>query len=263
MKPEISLTFLGTSTSTGVPVIGCPCPICTSGDPLLTRTRSSIHLQTEEISILVDSGPDLREQALREGLSRVDAVLYTHAHLDHITGFDELRAFCWHRDELLPLYGSAACLDEIKRMFSWAFLPTNTYRGYIKPAPVETSGPFNLGKLTITPIPVIHGSVETQGYRFDLPGSPSIAYLPDVKIIPDDSMELLANIPVLILDCLHRREHPTHMNLDEALTAAQNLAAERVYLTHISHELDIASVELPSHISFAHDGLKLDFPVTT
>ena len=208
---------------------------------------------------MVDSGPDLREQALRENLSRVDAVLYTHAHLDHITGFDELRAFCWRRDTPLPLYGSRPCLQEIKRIFNWAFLPTNTYRGYVKPDPIETHGPFQLGDLTITPVPVLHGSVETQGYRFDYPEAPSIAYLPDVKTIPEESWPLIENIKILIIDALHRREHPTHMNLSEAIETAQQLNAERVYLTHLSHELDVSEAlsELPDHVEFAYDGLRI------
>ncbi len=213
--------------------------------------------------MLVDSGPDLREQALRENLTKVDAVLYTHAHLDHITGFDELRAFCWRRDSPLPLYGSEECLEEIKRMFSWAFLPTNTYKGYVKPDPQVTNGPFQLGKLTVTPIPVIHGSVPTQGYRFDYPGTPGIAYLPDVKTIPEASWKMIADIPILIIDTLHRREHPTHMNFTEALATSSKLGAKKTYLTHLSHELDPreAASELPTNTSFAHDGLKLTFPV--
>lgn len=264
MKPETSLTFLGTSTSTGVPVIGCSCDVCNSDDPRLIRTRSSIHLQTPEFSVLVDSGPDLREQALREKLTQVDAVVYTHAHLDHITGFDELRAFCWHREDPLPLYGSPECLEEIKRIFGWAFLPSNTYRGYIKPDPIETNGPFTLGKLTITPVPVLHGHMHTQGYRFDYPGTPSIAYLPDVKSIPDESWPLVEHIPVLIIDSLHRREHATHMNLNEAIATGKELRAGKVYLTHLSHELDVreAMDELPDQFQFAHDGLKLQFPIT-
>lgn len=229
----------------------------------MTRTRSSIHLRTPEFSVLVDSGPDLREQALRERLTEVDAVIYTHAHLDHITGFDELRAFCWRRDEPLPLYGSAECLDELKRMFSWAFLPTNTYNGYVKPDPIETQGPFALGKLTITPVPVVHGAVPTQGYRFDYPGMPSIAYLPDVKTVPEESQQLIDHIPVLIIDSLHRREHATHMNFSEAMETGTKLGAGKVYLTHLSHELDVneAAAELPAQFEFAYDGLKLDFPV--
>ncbi len=245
-----------------MPVIGCTCKICSSDDPLLTRTRSSIHLQINDLSILVDSGPDLREQALREGLARVDAVFYTHAHLDHITGFDELRAFCWHRQDPLPLYGSPSCLAELQRIFEWAFLPTNTYKGYIKPDPIEITAPVQLEKLTITPVPVIHGAVETHGYRFDAPDIPSIAYLPDVKIIPEESMHLLENIQILILDCLHERHHPTHMSLAEALAAAKRIDAEQTYFTHISHELDVPNVQLPPRCRFAHDGLKLTFPLT-
>lgn len=265
LKPDLTLTFLGTSTSTGVPVIGCQCAVCTSDNPRLTRTRSSIHLQTPEYSILVDSGPDLREQALRENLTQVDAVFYTHAHLDHITGFDELRAFCWRRNNPLPLYGSKECLDELKRIFNWAFLPSNVYKGYIKPDPRETSGllqPIHLGKLTVTAIPVIHGNVATQGYRFDYPGVPSIAYLPDVKTIPDDSQVLLKDIPILIIDSLHHREHATHMNFSEALDTAKKLRAQEVFLTHLSHELNVLDTEkdLPSHAQFAYDGLKLSFP---
>ena len=265
MKPDLTLTFLGTSTSTGVPVIGCQCAVCTSENPRFTRTRSSIHIQTPEYSILVDSGPDLREQALREKLTQVDAVLYTHAHLDHITGFDELRAFCWHRDTPLPLYGSRECLDELKRIFNWAFQPSNVYKGYIKPDPRETSRPFKLGKLTVTPIPVIHGNIATQGYRFDYPGVPSIAYLSDVKTIPDDSQTLLKNIPIVIIDSLHHREHATHMNFSEALDTAKKLGAQEVYLTHLSHELNVTETEkdLPNNTQFAYDGLMLTFPATS
>ena len=265
MKPEICLTFLGTSTSTGVPVIGCRCATCTSSDPKLKRTRSSIHLQTPEHSILVDTGPDLREQALRENLTRVDSVLYTHAHLDHVTGFDELRAFCWHRDEPLPVYGSPACLGEIKRIYQWAFLPSNTYRGYVRPEAVETKSPFSMGELLITPVAVEHGNIDTQGYRFDYPGAPSIAYLPDVKAIPASSVPLLKGIDVLIIDALRERDHPTHMNIQEAISTANALKAGDIYLTHLSHELDVARTlgELPEHFHIAHDGLKLKFGTKT
>ncbi|MGJ8677771.1 MAG: MBL fold metallo-hydrolase [Akkermansiaceae bacterium] len=263
LKSEISITFLGTGTSTGVPVIGCSCKICRSEDPRLIRTRSSIHLQTPEFSILVDSGPDLREQALRENLTHVDAVLYTHAHVDHIAGFDELRAYCWKSDTPLPLYGSKSLLEHLKNMYRWAFLPTNQYKGYIKPDPIETNGAFQLGELTVTPIPVIHGSMHTQGYRFDYPDALSVAYIPDVKIIPAESMKLLQNIPCLIIDSLHQRQHPTHMNLSEALSVSKELNVQQVYLTHLSHELDVYEVakELPNYAQFAYDGLKVHFPI--
>jgi phosphoribosyl 1,2-cyclic phosphate phosphodiesterase len=178
-----------------------------------------------------------------------------------VTGFDELRAFCWHRDHPLPIYGSPACLNEIKRIFQWAFLPSNTYRGYVKPQAVETHGPFSIGKLVITPIMVEHGNIDTQGYRFDYPGIPSIAYLPDVKVIPESSIPLLEGIGVLIIDALRQRDHPTHMNIQEAISCAKALNAGKIYLTHLSHELDVPQTlsELPKGFDFAYDGLKLNF----
>ncbi len=254
----MKLTFLGTSTSVGIPVIGCDCKICTSTDTSLHRLRSSVHLLTETHSILVDSGPDLHQQALRHNLRKVDAVLYTHQHLDHIAGFDELRAFCWHRDSPLPMYSTASCLDELKRMYSWAFSAENTYPGYIHPDPRPINAPFQLGATTITPLPVVHGKVETIGYRFD-EDSTSIAYIPDVKTIPESTFSLLENLDYLIIDALREKPHSTHMCLAEACDAAQKIAAKQTWLTHIAHEIDIREAEktLPPSIHFAYDTLQL------
>ncbi|MBK1789969.1 MBL fold metallo-hydrolase [Persicirhabdus sediminis] len=259
MPSPLSLTFLGTGTSTGVPVIGCDCPVCTSDDPRNIHTRSSVYLDTPAGKILVDSGPDLREQALRENLRQVDAVLYTHAHLDHITGFDDLRAFCWRREDPLPMYGSNACIDELKRVFSWAFAKSNTHGGYIKPDPICFTGPFQLDQLRITPLLVNHASVETHGYRFDYPGAASIAYISDVKSIPAQTIIQLENIDILIIDALKEGEHPTHMGVQEAIDTAEKVNAKQVYLTHISHSIDYAELEakLPPHIHIAYDGLKI------
>lgn len=256
---EFQLTFLGTSTSVGVPVIGCHCPTCLSDDPINQRMRSSVHIQTPTHSILVDTGPDLRLQALRANLTSVDAVLYTHAHMDHVTGFDELRAFCWRRDDPLPLYGSKACIDEIKRMFRWAFEPNNTYRGYVRPDPRIVDRSFQLGELTITPIPVFHGSVETHGYRFDTASGQSTAYIPDVKEIPQSSLQLLQNLDTLIIDALREKPHPTHLTIQEACDISTQLGSPNTFLTHISHETNCREValSLPSHIQFAFDGLQL------
>ena len=258
---DFTLTFLGTSTSVGVPVIGCDCPSCSSDDPKDKRMRSSIHLQTPSHSILVDTGPDLHFQALRANLRTVDAVLYTHAHMDHITGFDELRAFCWRREDPLPLYGSEGCLTEIQRMFRWAFDPSNTYRGYVRPAVNIVSGPFTLGELEITPLPVKHGSVETSGYRFDLPSGKRIAYIPDVKVIYEESYELLQGIDTLIIDALRHEEHPTHMSISEAYDVSRRLGSPQTVLTHISHEVNRLETEatFPNHIQFAYDELQLSF----
>lgn len=259
-NPDIlipTLTFLGTSTSVGIPVIGCDCETCTSSDPKNTRMRASIHLQTPTHSILVDAGPDLRHQALRQNLRKVDAVLYTHHHLDHITGFDELRAFCWRRDTPLPMYGTQECIKELMRMFSWAFTPENTYKGYVKPDPRPISAPFKLGDLTVTPLPVDHGSVETIGYHFAFPDNPTLAYIPDVKTIPDETLAILENVDHLVIDALRNYEHPTHMSIDEAVAASQKVGAKKTWLTHISHETDyrMEQEKLPSNITFAYDTL--------
>jgi phosphoribosyl 1,2-cyclic phosphate phosphodiesterase len=253
------LTFLGTGTSVGVPVIGCICDICKSTDSRNKRTRASLFISTPEIKILIDSGPDLREQALRENLTEVDAVIYTHSHLDHVVGFDELRAFCWGKKEPLPLYGSESCLNALIHMFSWAFHADNTHKGYIKPDPRTISGDFTLGDLTVRPIPVIHGTVETHGYRFDTRDSFSFAYLPDVKTIPKESMELLGGLDLLIIDSLRNSPHSTHLSLPEALAVVDSLKPEQTLLTHISHELDHATLaaSLTNQISPAYDGLKI------
>ncbi|BCX48933.1 MBL fold metallo-hydrolase [Haloferula helveola] len=259
MAEPFHLTFLGTGTSVGVPVIGCDCPVCTSEDPRDRRTRSSVHLQAGDIEILVDSGPDLREQALREGLKRIDAVLYTHAHVDHVAGFDELRAFCWGRDTPLPMHGSGQTLEILRRMYVWAFSPENVYRGYVKPDPIEFDGTLRYGDLQITPLPVVHGSIETHGFLFDHPGHPPIAYIPDVKEIPAPTRVLLRNIDILIVDALRPSPHPTHMSVAEALAEIESIGASRAWLTHLGHENGHAALEaiLPPNIRVAYDGLRI------
>jgi phosphoribosyl 1,2-cyclic phosphate phosphodiesterase len=254
------LTFLGTGTSVGVPVIGCDCEVCASPDPRNSRTRSSVVLDGPHGTLLVDSGPDLRMQALRENLRRVDAVLYTHAHLDHVAGFDELRAFCWHREGPLPLYANPGCLAALREMFGWAFSGQNTYRGYVKPDPRLVSGPFGIGGLRVTPLPVRHGSVETNGYRFDAAGMRSLAYLPDVKVIPESTYDLLESVDLMVVDALRPSPHETHFTIAEACEAVERVGAAEAWLTHLGHENDHANLEqsLPTGIRVAWDGLKLD-----
>lgn len=252
--------FLGTGTSVGVPVIGCTCPVCTSPDPHNRRLRSSAVISTGEVTLLVDSGPDLRAQALREGLREIDAVIYTHAHLDHVAGFDELRAFCWRRDSPLPLHATRENMDTLIQMFGWAFAPENLYKGYVKPAPYIIDGPFSYGDLRITPLPVIHAALETIGLLFELPNSRSIAYLPDVKKIPADTMGIIRNVDVLVVDSLRPVPHPTHFSLSEALAAIAEAAPGEAWLTHLGHENDHADLDgaLPSGVRVAWDGLRID-----
>lgn len=240
-------------------MIGCSCEVCTSHDPCNNRTRSSLFVSTPETKILIDSGPDLREQALREGISTVDAVLYTHSHLDHVVGFDELRAFCWKKPEPLPLYATGSCLNVLKNMFGWAFHDSNTHSGYVKPDPRIITAEFIIGDLLIRPLPVLHGTVETVGFRFERENGYSFAYLPDVKSIPQSTMELLADLDLLIIDSLRDTPHSTHLSLGEALAISEKLTPRRTVLTHISHDLDHASLaaQLPEHVSPAYDGLRI------
>ena len=240
-------------------MIGCGCEVCCSSDPHNVRTRSSAWIQAGEVSLLVDSGPDLRFQALREQMRCLDAVLYTHAHMDHVVGFDELRAFCWHRDGPLPLHATAECMDTLKSMFGWAFADTNTYPGYVKPLPCRIDGAFCYGDVQITPLPVLHAAVETIGFLFQRPGGRSLAYLPDVKEIPPATVELLLGVDILILDSLRPNPHPTHFSLNEALDAIAKILPGEAWLTHLGHENDHTNLDasLPTGVRVAWDGLKL------
>lgn len=244
----------------GVPVIGCKCPVCTSPDPRNRRLRSSALVRAGEVTVLVDSGPDLREQALREGLCAIDAVVYTHAHVDHVVGFDELRAFCWRKDGPLPLHATAECMATLKTMFGWAFADTNLFKGYVKPEERIIDGPIFYGDLKITPLPVEHAALETIGFLFEYPGSRSIAYLPDVKRIPQDTMERLRKVDVLVVDSLRPLPHPTHFSLEEALDAIRETKAGEAWLTHLGHENEHAALDgqLPSGVRVAWDGLRID-----
>lgn len=259
MVADFSLTFLGTGTSVGVPVIGCDCAVCRSHDPRNERTRSSVVVRNGKTTLLVDSGPDLRQQALREGLREIDAVIYTHGHLDHVAGFDELRAFCWRKTEPLPLHATEGCMEMLRKMYGWAFFPERVTEGYVRPDPQVIAGPFSYGALKVTPLPVEHASVETTGYLFEVPGARRIAYLPDVKRIPDTTIDLLRGVDVLAVDALRTLPHPTHFSLAEALAAAAETGAKETWLTHLSHEYDARTfgADLPPGVKIAWDGLRI------
>lgn len=260
-SPHSSLTFLGTGTSVGVPVIGCDCEVCTSSDPRNTRLRSSVLLKHGSTTLLVDTGPDLRQQCLTHNITSVDAVLYTHEHLDHVVGFDEIRAFCWRRDDPLPLHATPDCMATLKKMFSWAFpdgIATH-YKGYVRVDERLVTGPFEIDEIKITPLPVLHGSVTVIGYRFDMPNARSFCYIPDVKIVPDDTLPLLKGADLLVIDALGERNHRTHMDTEEAILIARRAGIPTTYFTHMGHRvlLPDAATGLPSGFHYAHDGLTL------
>ncbi len=256
----MKVLFLGSGTSTGVPVIGCECPVCLSANPRNARLRSSILVRTETTTLLVDSCPDLRQQALRYGLTAIDAVIYTHEHLDHTAGFDDMRAFCWRREGGLPLYAGSACLAHLSRMFAWAFSPENTYQGYIRPEAHEHGGePFVVGDIRVIPVPVIHATVETFGYVFEHNGK-RFGYVPDVQELPESSHQLLLGVDALAMDGLRYRPHRTHITVDENIALMQELGVGRGYVTHCGHEVEYEGLRdyLARFMQPAYDGLMVE-----
>lgn len=255
----MKVVFLGSGTSTGVPVIGCECPVCVSDNPRNKRWRSSVLVQSDTTTLLVDSCPDLRAQALRHGLTAIDGVIYTHEHLDHTTGFDEMRAFCWRRTERLPLYAGTACLAQLRCMFAWAFAEENTYQGYIRPDARDHGGcPFIIGDIEVTPVPVIHATVETFGYVFRCAGR-SFGYIPDIQELPESSRPLLLGLDALAMDGLRFRPHRTHFNVAQNVELMQQLHPGRGLVTHCGHEVDYDELcrMLPPFMEPAYDGLEI------
>jgi phosphoribosyl 1,2-cyclic phosphate phosphodiesterase len=255
-KDRLLITFLGTGTSHGVPMIGCECSTCRSSDPRDRRLRPSVFIQADDgTCVLVDAGPDLRAQALTYGLTRVDAILFTHGHADHVLGLDDVRRFNTLMRRPMALYGDDTTLDEIRTTFGYVFNP-NTQKGGGLPQLELFSvvGPFCLGRQEVVPVPIRHGTRSILGYRFG-----SFAYLTDCSGIPDASWPLLDGLDVLVLDALRERAHPTHFSLDDALAAARRIGARRTYFTHMCHDLPHAATcaRLPAGVTLAYDGLQL------
>ena len=259
--PKLIVTVLGSGTSQGVPMIGCRCPVCLSTDPRDQRSRSSIYLAAPQANLLVDTTPDLRQQALREGLDHLDAVLFTHPHADHIMGFDDLRRFCEIQGGPLSIYGSAETLAQLQRIFFYAFDPRKLVPGYVHVLPHTITAPFELGGIEITPLPVPHGAVSTLGFLFSRAGRKLLAYLSDCAAVPEPIRETISGVEVLIIDGLRDRAHPTHLTVSGAIEVAQAIHAGRAYLTHLTHEKTHVDRQrdLPPGIHVAYDGMKIVF----
>jgi phosphoribosyl 1,2-cyclic phosphate phosphodiesterase len=252
----MKLTFLGTGTSTGVPSIGCECETCTSTDPRDKRLRVSILIEHGGQSVLVDTSSDFRQQALRKNLKRLDAVLITHCHADHIFGLDDIRPLNF-RYGALGLYANERAWRDIRRIFQYVFEPSHFGGGLpqIIPHTVEAGAPFCLAEdLQVTPLEVIHGRLPVMAYRFN-----DFAYATDLSEIPAASIEALRDLDVFVIDCLRFKAHPTHLSLERALAYVEELKPRRTYLTHIAHDIKHArdSALLPRGVEFGYDELEI------
>ncbi len=248
------VTFLGTGTSRGVPVVGCRCGVCRSDDPRNQRLRSSILIQGGGVSVVVDASTDFRQQMLREGVETVDAVVLTHHHADHILGLDDVFPYYVRSGRNLPLYGSRETLGEVRTTFRHLF-DCLQYPRLARLEPREISGPFRIGELEFEPVDLLHGDLPILGFRIG-----SFAYLTDVSRIPDQTWPRLEGLECVVLDALRYRKHPTHFTIAEAVQMAGRIGAQKTYLIHMCHDVDHQNLcaELPAGVEPAYDGLVLE-----
>jgi phosphoribosyl 1,2-cyclic phosphate phosphodiesterase len=266
-----TLTVLGSGTSMGVPTIGCDCAVCTSADPRDRRTRPSIMIQWHEAhtatgqqeaklrTVLIDTTPDFREQALREHIRRIDAVIYTHGHADHILGLDDVRPLSFPRvtgGSKIPLYASDNTATVLRNVFRYIFAADYKYGGLAQVELRPVNGPVELFGATFTPVMVMHGDVPIEGYRFG-----SAAYLTDFSSVPEESLKHLEGLDILFLDALRHHPHPTHSTVENSLKIVDRLRPKRTFFTHISHDLphEATNAALPENVRLSYDGMKLEF----
>lgn len=256
---RVEMEFLGSGTSSGIPTIGCDCWVCNSSNPRNKRLRSSVLFRVgaeDEVRLLVDATPDIRIQALRAGLASVHGVLITHTHADHCHGLDDLRGLYWGGGRVpIPLWSYPESLAQLRRSFAYIFDADYEYKGIVRLEPhVFEHQPFQAAGVNVQPIPVVHGNMRVAGFRIG-----ECAYITDTNEVPDTSIELLKGVRLLILDALRRAPHPTHMSLPKALETAGKIGVERVFFTHINHDLEHESInrELPEWARLGYDGLKV------
>lgn len=251
----MEFTFLGTGTSQGVPIIACQCEVCRSLNPKDKRLRTAGMIRSASTTVVIDTGPDFRQQMLREEVKQLDAVVFTHQHKDHVAGLDDVRAFNYLQQRDMPIYANEGTIDRLKMEFSYAF-GENQYPGVPKLLIEEIDeAPFTVGDIDLQPIPVWHKDMKVLGFRIG-----TFAYITDANQIPDSSLELLEGVETLVLNALRRRPHYSHFTLAEAIGMATRIGPKQAYFTHISHLLgshDEVMAELPDGIALAYDGLKI------
>jgi phosphoribosyl 1,2-cyclic phosphate phosphodiesterase len=252
---SLKITFLGTGTSQGIPVINCDCNVCVSDNPHNKRLRTSVIIQSDNTSILIDTSTDLRQQLLRNPISSLDAVIYTHAHADHVCGIDDLRPFNFSSDTRIPVYANQNTLDRLTNSFDYAFGNGRMVPGVPNLKAIAITGQFKVNELDVFPLELWHGNSIVFGYRIN-----NFAYCTDVNKIPEHTYEQMNNLDVLVLDALREKPHPTHLSVQEAIEIAQKIDAKKTFLIHMSHNIDheIHGKILPENINFAYDGLSIE-----
>jgi phosphoribosyl 1,2-cyclic phosphate phosphodiesterase len=255
----LSVTFLGTGTSMGVPVILCECRVCHSPDPRDHRWRSSVYLQTASASWVIDTGAEFRLQALRAGIQKLDAVIYTHAHADHVVGFDDLRRYSSANHDRMPIFASPTTLEHLDRMFHYAFSGEAKFPSYVQPEPRVIEGSFWLGENEIVPIPVEHGNIHTFGFLVRSANRSIFAYISDCKVVPEEGIKQLRGVDTLVLGTPLWRSHFSHLSLEEGIALSAKIRPRQTIFTHLSHDFLHAETEklLPPGCSLAYDGLEL------
>jgi phosphoribosyl 1,2-cyclic phosphate phosphodiesterase len=265
----MELLFLGTGTSVGVPMIGCDCAVCRSADPRNRRRRTSLHVQAGGAHAIVDTPPDFREQALANDLRRLDALLFTHAHADHIFGLDDVRRFNTIQGNMaVPVYASPETLRELRRVYTYVgrvhrpglYRPLVEFRAIAGPfqvLPLDAARSGGAG-LRVVPFDVVHGGDRTLGFRIEADGR-AVGYVPDCQALPESAVDALRGVDVMVLDALRYTPHPTHLTVTESLSLLRRIGAGRSYLIHLGHELDHHELEktLPATVSVSYDGLRV------
>ena len=252
---RVELTVLGSGTSMGVPTIACRCPVCLSPDQRDKRTRPSILLRYADRAVVIDTTPDFRFQALRVNLERLDAILYTHSHADHILGLDDIRPFNMQEEKVIPIYGNRPAIEGVRRVFKYIFDGNYPFGGVPLVKDHIITGPVELFGMEFIPVKLLHGHLEVLGFRFG-----SVAYLTDYNKIPESSYPLLRDLDVLFLDALRHVAHPTHMTVEEALQEVEKIRPRQTFFTHIAHDLghQETNARLPEQVRLCYDGMRLE-----